>query len=208
MEDDVLIEKTIKYFSKLPGFGPRAARRLVLYFLKNKDTVIGGFVEVLKLIEEKIKFCPKCHNITASNVCDICSNDKRNKTSLCIVSEVDDLWNFEKLNIFNGVYHCLGGSLSAISGITPEKLNIQSLLARLQKDVFEEIIFANNLSVEGATTTFYILEEIYNMQKAGLIGSNIKITELANGIPIGSSLEYMDEKTIKIAFDYRKDIVR
>jgi recombination protein RecR len=104
------------------------------------------------------------------------------------------------------VYHCLGGSLSAVAGITPENLNLQSLFSRLSQGNFEEIIFANNLSVEGATTTFYILEEINQLKLAGVLKSDIKITELANGIPVGGSLEFMDEGTIKASFNSRKNI--
>lgn len=206
MTNNVLIEKAIKYFSKLPGFGPRSAKRTVLYFLKNKEQVVKGFIETLKALESETTSCKICHNITTSKTCDVCSNIKRDLTSLCVVEEVDDLWNFEKTGIFNGIYHCLGGSLSAISGVMPEHLNIQSLLARIADENFDEIIFANNLSVEGATTTFYILEEIYKMQTEGKVRPDLRITELANGIPIGGSLEYMDEGTIKIAFNSRKAI--
>jgi recombination protein RecR len=200
------IEKAIRYFSKLPGFGPRSAKRVVLYFLKNKDTVINGFIDILKILEEKTTECQICHNITTEETCEICINSKRDNKVLCVVEEVDDLWNFEKSSVFNGLYHCLGGSLSAIEGITPEKLNIQSLRERLERGNFEEIIFANNLSVQGATTTFYIMEEIREMQQEGKLATDLKITELANGIPIGSSLEYIDEGTIKASFNLRRSI--
>ena len=122
------------------------------------------------------------------------------------MEEVDDLWNFEKSGIFNGIYHCLGGSLSAIAGVTAEDLNIQSLFSRLATEQFDEIIFANNLSIEGATTTFYILEEIYELKEKGNLRQDLKITELANGIPVGGSLEFMDEGTIKASFNSRKTI--
>jgi recombination protein RecR len=206
MTQDLTIEKTIKYFAKIPGLGPRSAKRAVLHILKNKEVLVRGLIETLKDLEENIKECEICHNFTTLNVCEICSNQQREKNTLCIVEEVDDLWNFEKSGIFKGVYHCLGGSLSAVAGITPENLNLQSLFSRLSQGNFEEIIFANNLSVEGATTTFYILEEINQLKLAGVLKSDIKITELANGIPVGGSLEFMDEGTIKASFNSRKNI--
>lgn len=203
MKNDLPIEKAIKYFSKLPGFGPRSARKIVLYFLKNKE-LIKSFVHNLHELETEVKICKVCHNISSFEICEICTNEKRERKKLCIVSEVDDIWNLEKTGIFDGIYHCLGGSLSAISGITPEKLNLSTLFNRLTIDDFEEIIFANNLSIEGATTVFYIIDEIKTLQSNGILKQDLKITELANGIPVGASLEYMDEGTIKIAFNSRK----
>lgn len=205
MKGGASIEKAIKLFSKLPSFGPRSAKRVVLYFIKNKN-IIQNFVETLNELEKELQVCEKCHNICTTKICDICANEKRDQTKLCVVCEVDDLWHFEKSNIFSGLYHCLGGNLSAVSGITPEKLNIQSLFNRLINEDFQEIIFTNNLSPEGATTTFYILDEIAHLKSQGLVREDLKITELANGIPIGATIEYMDEGTIKAAFDARRNI--
>jgi recombination protein RecR len=204
MQNNHLIEEAIKYFSKLPGFGPRSAKKTLLFFLKNKD-LIEKFTHNLIELQNTIQLCEICHNICTSNICDICTSHTRNKKQLCVVCEVDDIWNIEKSTIFKGVYHCLGGNLSAISGITPEKLTIQSLLNRIIDEKFEEIIFANNLSIEGATTVFYIIDEIEKLQNQGKI-NNIKITELANGIPLGGNLEYMDEGTIEVAFKARRGI--
>ncbi len=205
MNKDAIIENAIKYFSKLPGFGPRSARRTILYFLKNKD-VVRHIIDNLEEIEEKVGLCEVCFNIATLNKCDICLDESRDKSKICIVAEVDDIWNIEKSGIFNGLYHALGGSLSAVSNITPDKLTFNSLFSRFSSCNFEEIIFANNLSVEGATTVFYIMDEIKKLQNNGAM-KDIKITELANGIPMGASLEYMDEGTIEVAFKARKSIL-
>jgi recombination protein RecR len=203
MKNDLPIEKAMRYFSKLPGFGPRSARRIILHFLKNKE-IIKLFVENLHTLERDVKVCNICFNISSFEICEICTDERRERLKLCIVSEVDDLWSIEKSNTYKGLYHCLGGSLSAVSGITPEKLKLNSLFERLVKNDFEEIIFANNLSIEGATTVFYIIDEVENLKLQGAIRKDLKITELANGIPLGASLEFMDEGTIKLAFSARK----
>lgn len=204
MENRSLIEKAIKYFARLPGLGPRSAKRIVLHFLKKRQT--SGIIEILKELEENIQECNVCYNIATNEKCEICSNDNRIQKILCVVAEPEDIWNFERGEMFKGRYHCLGGNLSAAHSITPDKLNIQSLLTRLLEEDIEEVIFANNLSIEGATTTFYIIEEISALQQEGKIDKSLKITELANGIPIGGALEYMDGGTIKAAFSSRKAI--
>lgn len=200
-----IIEEVVTILSKLPAFGPRSARRVVLHLLKNKDS-IEAITEGLINLKNQTEECKTCHNIVSHGSCEICTNESRDATKLCILAEVDDMWNFEKVKTYNGLYHILGGSLSAISGTTPEKLNLQSLFERLRQGNFEEIIFANNLSPDGATTAFYIIEEIESLKRAGFVLKDIKITELANGIPIGASLEYMDEGTIKAAFNLRRSI--
>ena len=200
-----VIEEAILVLSKLPSFGPRSARRIVLHLLKNKEKV-QTIIEALNNLKNQTGECKTCHNIISNEECKICANPLRDSTKLCILAEVDDMWNFEKAKTFNGLYHILGGSLSAISGVTPDKLTFQSLFERLKTGNFEEVIFANNLSPEGATTAFYIIEEIESLKRDGFISNDIKITELANGIPIGASLEYMDEGTIKAAFTSRKEI--
>lgn len=204
MKNEPLIESAIRYFAKLPGFGPRSARKTMLYFLKNKD-LIEDFVANLNQIKNQIKLCVECNNISIQETCDICLNPNREKNKICVVCDVDDIWSIEKSGTFKGLYHSLGGNLSAISGITPDKLNLQSLFSRLASNQFDEIIFANNTSIEGATTVFYIIDEIEKLQAQGTL-KEIKITELANGIPLGASLEYMDEGTIEAAFNSRKSI--
>ena len=205
MKNDLPIEKAIRYFSKLPGFGPRSAKKIVLHFLKNKQ-IIKDFTQNLKELEENVMTCKECHNLSTFEICEICSNQNREHSKICIVSEVDDIWSIEKSGIFKGIYHCLGGSLSAVAGITPEKLNLASFFRRLESGKFDEIIFANNLSIEGATTVFYIMDEVESLKSRGFLKADIKVTELANGIPIGASLEYMDEGTIKVAFNSRKTL--
>jgi recombination protein RecR len=205
MKTDLPIENAIKKFSKLPGFGPRSARKIILHFLKNKN-IISEFIANLQELEREVKVCLECHNLSTFEVCEICSNENRERNKLCIVCDVDDIWSIEKSATFKGIYHSLGGSLSAVAGITPEKLNLASLFNRLTKNDFDEVIFANNLSVEGATTVFYIIDEIESLKSQGIIKESLIITELANGIPIGASLEYMDEGTLKVAFSSRKTL--
>ena len=205
MKHDQLIESTIKYFSKLPGFGPRSAKKTVLFFLKNKD-FIQNFITNLTELEQKIKLCEVCFNASTTNKCNICLDENRDKSKICVVSDIDDIWNIEKSLTFKGVYHSLCGNLSAVSGVTPDKLTIQSFLSRLSAGEFSEVIFANNLSIDGATTVFYIIDEIEKLQTQGIIKQDLMITELANGIPIGANLEYMDEGTIEVAFKGRREI--
>lgn len=207
MSKKSVIEEAVFLFSKLPSFGPRSAKRVILFLLKNKEK-IHNLSEALSDLKHNTFECKTCHNITCNEEgCEICINPIRDPSKLCILAEVDDMWNLERTGTFNGMYHILGGNLSAISGITPEKLNFQSLFERLKTGAFKEIIFANNFSPEGATTSFYIIEEIEALKKSGHVLCDIKITELANGIPIGANLEYMDEGTIRLAFESRKNII-
>ncbi|MDA7705387.1 recombination mediator RecR [Rickettsiales bacterium] len=190
------LNNLIKKFSKLPGLGPRSARRFVLHLLQNKDTLMESLIDEMTLVKNQTKNCTICGNLDITNICSICNNPNRDSKSICIVEDVPDIWALEKNKIFNGKYHVLGGVLSAILGKTPSDLNINSLIERVKNGNIEEIIIAINPTIDGVTTSYYLSEILQEF--------NIKISKLANGIPIGSELDYLDEGTINIAFKARE----
>lgn len=190
------INNLIKKISKLPSFGPRSARRFILHLLQNKDTVMESLINEMIEVKNKTRHCKICGNFDISEICSICSDPKRNDKIICVVEEVSDIWALEKSNIFNDKYHVLGGVLSAILGKTPEDLNINSLIERVKNNNIEEIIIAINPTIDGITTSYYLSEILQEF--------NVKISKLANGIPIGSELDYLDEGTINIAFKARE----
>jgi recombination protein RecR len=190
------LNNLIKKISKLPTFGPRSARRFVLHLLQNKDTLMQSLIEEMTLVKEQAKNCKICGNLDISDICSICNDPKRNDKIICIVEDVSDIWALEKNKIFNGKYHILGGVLSAMLGKTPADLNIESLIERVKNGNIEEIIIAINPTIDGVTTSYYLSEILQEF--------NVKISKLANGIPIGSELDYLDEGTINIAFKARE----
>jgi recombination protein RecR len=190
------LNNLIKKISKLPTFGPRSARRFVLHLLQNKDTLMQSLIEEMTLVKEQAKNCTICGNLDISDICSICNDPKRNDKIICIVEDVSDIWALEKNKIFNGKYHILGGVLSAMLGKTPADLNIESLIERVKNGNIEEIIIAINPTIDGVTTSYYLSEILQEF--------NVKISKLANGIPIGSELDYLDEGTINIAFKARE----
>lgn len=189
------IEGLIEAFSKLPGIGKRSATRHVLHLLKHKDSQIAQFVTALKQVSEHVIKCEVCNNLDNSSPCQICQDQKRNNHIICIVEDIADLLAIERSNIYTGKYHILGGVLSAVKGISPDDLNLKSLLNRLEKEEITEIIIATNPTLDGQTTALYIIDLIRN--------KNIKISKLAHGIPLGSELDYLDEATLDAAFSAR-----
>ena len=189
------LEDMVQLFSKLPGLGPRSARRAVFYILKNKEKLIPRLSTSLLSLKEELKDCARCGNIDIINPCNICNNYKRLKTKICVVEEVSDLWAIEKSNSFNGQYHVLGGVLSAIDGIGPEQLNITSLIKKSKDDNVDELIIATNATVEGQLTAQFIAEQFSD--------TKILVTRLAQGLPLGSELDYIDEGTLNTAFNSR-----
>ena len=185
----------VQLFSKLPGLGPRSARRAVFFILKNKEKLIPRLSPSLLSLKEELKDCARCGNIDIINPCNICNNYKRLKTKICVVEEVSDLWAIEKSNSFNGQYHVLGGVLSAIDGIGPEQLNITSLIKKSKDDNVDELILATNATVEGQLTAQFIAEQFSD--------TKILVTRLAQGLPLGSELDYIDEGTLNTAFNSR-----
>ncbi|MBQ4874823.1 MAG: recombination protein RecR [Rickettsiaceae bacterium H1] len=196
MDKDIL--SFIKLMSKLPGLGPRSARRLVLYLLQNKENFMLPILRSISLLESSITHCLICGNLDKNSPCTLCNDSNRDNSLLCIVEEVIDLWALERGGIYNGLYHVLGGNLSAIDGIGPDKLNISSLQNRIEKYYVKEVILATGATVEGQTTANYIVELIKSF-------SDVKISSLANGIPMGGEMDYLDEGTLSIALDWRRD---
>lgn len=195
---DQSIEQLIKIISKLPSLGTRSARRIVLHLLKKKDALIPQLVDALQDVKEHIKVCEICGNYDTESPCSICSSATRDKNLLCIVQDINDLWALERGGLYKGHYHVLGGVLSAIEGVTPDDLNIGGLLERINKEQISEIILALPATVDGQITMHYI--------SSLLKDKNIKISTLAQGIPVGAELDYMDDGTIKLALDMRKQL--
>ena len=182
----------INIFSKLPSLGPRSARRIVLHLLKNKEKIIPSLVSTIENVKSELSYCNLCGNVDVINPCYICANVKRQNGKLCIVEDIGDLWAIEKSKAFNGIYHVLGGVLSAMDGVGPDQLNIVSLLKRLESGSVKEVIIATNATTEGQITGQYIADECSKFQ--------ILITRLAQGIPIGGELDLLDYNTMSTAF--------
>ena len=188
----------INIFSKLPSLGPRSARRIVLYLLKNKEKIIPSLMTTIENVKSELSYCHLCGNVDVINPCNICADDKRKNGKLCIVEDIGDLWAIEKSKAFIGTYHVLGGVLSAMDGVGPDQLNIVSLLKRLESGSVKEVIIATNATTEGQITGQYIADECSKFQ--------ILITRLAQGIPIGGELDLLDYNTMSTAFSSRSEI--
>lgn len=191
------IERLIEAFGKLPGIGPKTAQRLALFVLKGKNDYPVELAEALTEIKSRIRLCSICGNYTEKDPCSICSKENRKRELICIVEEPKDIIALEKTNEYRGLYHCLHGTISPIDGIGPEQIKIKELLARLTDDV-KEIIIATNSTVEGDATALYLSRLIKPL--------GIKITRIAQGIPVGGDIDYTDEITLSKAFLGRRDI--
>ena len=194
------IEKLISDISKLPGLGRRSAQRIALYLLKNKNRSLLPLIQTLQESHNKISECLSCGNVDMINPCNICSNQKRDQSSICIVDDISDLWTFERVGFYRGLYHVLGGSLSAINGIGTEELTIKKLIKRIEENEITEVILALSTTMEGQTTTHVIADKLETFK-------NLTVTRLAQGIPIGGEVHYLDENTLNTAFQSRKKII-
>lgn len=192
------IEQLIKIIAKLPSLGTRSARRIVLHLLKKKDVMIPQLITALEDVRAHIKTCEICGNYDIESPCSICRSTTREEKLLCIVQDINDLWALERGGLYKGKYHILGGVLSAIEGVTPDDLNIAGLMDRIANEDINEVILALPATVDGQITMHYISSLLKN--------KNIKISTLAQGIPVGAELDYMDDGTIKLALDMRKQI--
>lgn len=190
------IEKLIKLVAKLPSLGTRSARRIVLQMLKKKETLMLPLIEAMSQVAENIKTCEICGNYDTTSPCSICASPVREPHTLCVVQDVADLWAMERVSFFKGRYHVLGGILSALDGITPEDLNIENLACRIRQEGITEVILALPATVDGQITSHYLVSRLKD--------SGAKITTLAQGIPMGAELDYMDEGTIQLALNSRK----
>ncbi|ABD46346.1 recombination mediator RecR [Neorickettsia sennetsu] len=195
---DKKIKALIKLAENLPGLGPKSARRIVLHLLKSRETTLIRFIDTMQLLYETIKHCELCGNLESESPCSICRSTKRSSDIVCVVEEITDLWAIEKAGVHNGRYHVLNGALSIVDGITPETLQIEKLKRRVSSGAVKELIIATNATVEGQTTAQYIVEV--------LKGTQVKLSFLAHGIPVGSEMDYLDEGTLGIAFANRRAV--
>ncbi len=192
------IEQLIKIIAKLPSLGTRSARRIVLHLIKKRETLIPQLIQALNDAEQHIKVCSVCGNYDTEDPCSVCSSTTRENGLLCVVQDISDLWALERGGLYKGRYHILGGVLSAIEGVTPDDLNIDKLLRRIDDEQITEIILALPATVDGQITMHYI--------SSLLKDKNIQVSTLAQGIPVGGELDYMDDGTIKLALDMRKKL--
>jgi recombination protein RecR len=190
------IERLIQLLAKLPGLGPRSARRAALVLLKKRESLLEPLAAAMAAAASAIKTCSCCGNLDTRDPCTICTDARRDNSVMCVVEDVADLWALERASIFCGGYHVLGGALSALDGVTPEKLNLASLLERAKGSEVNEIILAMNATVEGQSTAHYLMDVLEPL--------DIKISRLAHGVPVGGELDYLDEGTLSAAFRARR----
>ncbi len=191
------IERLIQLLAKLPGLGPRSARRAALVLLKKREVLLEPLSVAMRDAAAAIKTCETCGNLDTSNPCSLCRDPRRDATTLCVVEDVADLWALERASVFKGKYHVLGGALSALDGVTPDRLNVAGLIARVREGA-DEVILAMNATVEGQTTAHYLLDT--------LAPYGVKVTRLAHGVPVGGELDYLDEGTLSAAFKARRSL--
>ena len=189
------IEHLAEQFAQLPGIGRKTAHRLALYVVKMQREEVASLAQALVNVKDRVRYCTVCSNITEADPCPICSNTKRDKTTICVVEEPTDVLALERTNEFGGVYHVLGGALSPLDGVGPEDLRIKELLHRLSDSKVEEIILALNSDVEGEATTLYLSKLLKPL--------GVRITRIARGLPVGTDLEFADEATLSKALEGR-----
>jgi len=191
------IDRLIQYLAKLPGLGPRSARRAALFLLKRRESLLQPLAEALAAAGERIHPCGICGNLDGADPCAICRDTRRDAALLCVVEDVADLWAIERTGAFAGRYHVLGGTLSALDGIGPEELDVDGLVRRAGSGV-GEIIIALNATVEGQTTAHYLVDR--------LAPTGVAVSRLAHGVPVGGELDYLDEGTLSAALKARRPI--
>ncbi|OKH86558.1 recombination mediator RecR [Thalassospira sp. TSL5-1] len=189
------IDNLIKLLARLPGLGPRSARRAVLQMLKKPETLMLPLAKALEDTAHAMTTCHVCGNIDVTDPCHICAGAGRQHDMICVVEEVQDLWALERGSSFKGLYHVLGGTLSPLDGVGPDDLRIDQLVARVRDTGVNEVILATNLTVDGQTTAHYITER--------LIDTGVKVTRLAHGVPVGGELDYLDDGTLTAALRAR-----
>jgi len=192
------IETLIQLLSRLPGLGPRSARRAALHLIKRRDSLMLPLTEALTTAAARIKPCSVCNTLDTVDPCVICSDAGRDAGVLCVVEQVGDLWAIERTGAFKGRYHVLGGTLSALDGIGPDDLSIAPLVARVRKDAVREVILALNATVDGQTTAHYLAER--------LADTGVAVTRLAHGVPVGGELDYLDDGTLSAALSARRQV--
>jgi recombination protein RecR len=192
------IEILAQALARLPGLGPRSARRAVLWLVKRRETALRQLVAALAEVQERLVECKICGNVDTQNPCGICTDPRRDQRSLCVVEEVADLWALDRSRLFTGRYHVLGGRLSALDGVGPEDLAIGPLIQRVSEGGIDEVVLAMNATLEGQTTAHYIAERLESLP--------VRITQLAHGLPVGGELDYLDEGTLAQALRARRPV--
>jgi len=195
---DGAIERLIDLMAKLPGLGPRSARRAVLTLVKKREKLLAPLAQAMAEVAASARSCIECGNVSTADVCPICRDPRRDPSVICVVEDVADLWAMERAAVFRGRYHVLGGALSALDGVGPEELRIPKLAARAGAEEVTEVILALNATVDGQTTAHYIAD--------ALSGRGVRITSLAQGVPIGGELDYLDDGTITAALRARREV--
>ncbi len=188
------IETLIDLMARLPGLGPRSARRAVLHLIKKRGQLMTPLAEALATVGATARACLNCGNIGTADICDICESEKRNIGQICVVEDVADLWAMERSGVFKGRYHVLGGTLSALDDVGPDELRIPKLRDRITTENITEVILALGATIDGQTTAHYIADELRGVQ----------VTSLAQGVPVGGELDYLDDGTITAALNARK----
>lgn len=192
------IDALISALARLPGFGPRSARRAVLHLVKKREGALVPLRAALVAVEERLATCSICGNVDTTDPCGICADPRRDDRALCVVEDVSDLWALDRSRLFPGRYHVLGGRLSALEGVRPEDLAIDSLLARVAGGGVDEVVLAMNATLEGQTTAHYLAERLEKFP--------IRLTQLAHGLPVGGELDYLDEGTLAQALRARRPV--
>ncbi len=192
------LSQALFMLSRLPGLGPRSARRLLIYFLKKRSEVLRPLITALNTMDQAITICHICHSHDTQSPCTLCTDITRNQDTLCVVADVADVWALERSKTFRGYYHVLGGVLSAVEGVLPSQLTIESLTQRIEQGTFTEVILALNATVEGQTTMHYIADILRPL--------NVRVSTLAHGVPVGGELDYLDDGTLYNAFIGRRTV--
>jgi len=191
------IERLIQLLARLPGLGPRSARRAALHLIRKREELLGPLADALQAAREKILTCSVCGNVDSCDPCTVCRDERRDRDTLVVVETVADLWALERAAALRARYHVLGGALSPLDGIGPKELNLASLVDRVAADCVKEVILAVNATVDGQTTAHYITDLLAHL--------NVKTTRLAHGVPVGGELDYLDEGTLAAAIRSRTD---
>ncbi|MGE0210834.1 MAG: recombination mediator RecR [Parvibaculaceae bacterium] len=190
------IERLMQLLARLPGLGPRSARRAALHLIKHRESLLEPLTAAMATARDTVKVCSACGNVDTLDPCTLCLDERRDRGVICVVEEVGDLWALERSGAHNGLYHVLGGTLSAIEGVRPEDLNIARLVDRAGEPHVREVVIAVNATVEGQTTAHYITDQ--------LRGLDVSVSRLAHGVPVGGELDYLDEGTLAAALKARR----
>ncbi len=192
------IETLASALARLPGLGPRSARRAVLFLVKRRETALVQLREALAAVEASLVECQTCGNVDTTDPCGICTDPRRDQRSICVVEDVADLWALDRAKLFTGKYHVLGGRLSALDGVRPEDLAIDALVGRVAEGGVDEVVLAMNATLEGQTTAHYLAERLEDYP--------VRLTQLAHGLPVGGELDYLDEGTLAQALRARRPL--